>query len=177
MDMYRPRRKSTKRGCQSHGGVPMNERTYYRRALRKLRKCLWACRGDYSRQRACLSALSMGRLLLTRFLAGFAKDIQDAMFGFTGIQLNRNYSATVHIDGNSVLLCTMDPSGDVEVVVTRRTMGSPHNEGTFRKAGAMISETSGLGLTDKSRTRQRHWKERALALYALRASTKTKKIR
>ena len=38
----------------------------------------------------------------------------------------------------------------------------------------MISETSGLTLTDKSRTRQRHWKERALALYALRASTKTK---
>ena len=94
----------------------------------------------------------MERPLLTKFMASFAQDIQDDIFELTGIQMNRNYSAIVHVDGNSVggyhivglgdytggQLWVQDPDGDVEMVVTRRVMGQPDREGTKLKVGTTI---------------------------------------
>ena len=94
------------------------------------------CQGmswDYTNKKAGLSLLSGKRPILNRFMASFSEDIGDLGFCFTGIQLNRNYSAAVHVDANNIgdsyiiglgsytgcKLWMQDPNGTVAMPVTK----------------------------------------------------------
>ena len=95
----------------------------------------------YSRQLASIASASSARPELTKLLAKLAESIPDEQLTFTGIQLNKDYQAAVHIDAKNISTSWIIGLGEysggelwvIDPGVTRKMKGHPaHQVGDIR---------------------------------------------
>ena len=90
----------------------------------------------YSRQLASIASASSARPEMTEVLAKLAESIPDEQLTFTGIQLNKDYQAAVHIDAKNISTSWIIglgeySGGELWVMDPLRTSGRRHPSQRF----------------------------------------------